>query len=604
MKNKILFLLISWFISLNYSNAQNIQLDSLDLFVNQLIEDFDVPGLSIGIVQNDSIIYLKGYGTREIRTDNRVDENTLFAIGSISKSFTALTLGILVDEGKIKWDDKVVSYLPYFELYDPYVTANFTIRDLLTHRSGLKDVSGGTLWYHSDLSRVDIIKNFKYLEPVSGFREKPAYQNIMYMAAGEIVREVTGQEWDSFLKERVFNKLGMSNSTSISSVRESNKNLAQPHIWNESYDKESIEQEKMDNLAAAGSIYSSANEMNNYMRLLLNDGVFEQDTIVNEEVINEIFTPQIIYPIGNPPFGNEFSSYGFGWWLTPIDGHKVIEHSGGVDGMSANLFMVKDLNIGVVILSNSSKEPATFLLKAKLMEMIFEDTSFDIYERVKVIRTKRLHGYKNASNLKVRIDDTQPSLDAALYTGVYSDKMYGKITIKQLKENELEISFTHSSVFKGKLKHWHFDTYQIDWYDIRVPNGYLTFNFNSDREIIGFDIDQDNLLDVDFGELTIKRLKEDNAMKPIVIEDKILQSYVGNYELSPDIIIAITKTGSQLKTQLTGQSEILIFATSNNAFKLQNIEAQLIFNSNDDGKIESLTLLQGGQQIVCNRMKE
>ena len=604
MKNKILFLLISWFISLNYSNAQNIQLDSLDLFVNQLIEDFDVPGLSIGIVQNDSIIYLKGYGTREIRTDNRVDENTLFAIGSISKSFTALTLGILVDEGKIKWDDKVVSYLPYFELYDPYVTANFTIRDLLTHRSGLKDVSGGTLWYHSDLSRVDIIKNFKYLEPVSGFREKPAYQNIMYMAAGEIVREVTGQEWDSFLKERVFNKLGMSNSTSISSVRESNKNLAQPHIWNESYDKESIEQEKMDNLAAAGSIYSSANEMNNYMRLLLNDGVFEQDTIVSEEVINEIFTPQIIYPISNPPFGNEFSSYGFGWWLTPIDGHKVIEHSGGVDGMSANLFMVKDLNIGVVILSNSSKEPATFLLKAKLMEMIFEDTSFDIYERVKVIRTKRLHGYKNASNLKVRIDDTQPSLDAALYTGVYSDKMYGKITIKQLKENELEISFTHSSVFKGKLKHWHFDTYQIDWYDIRVPNGYLTFNFNSDREIIGFDIDQDNLLDVDFGELTIKRLKEDNAMKPIVIEDKILQSYVGNYELSPDIIIAITKTGSQLKTQLTGQSEILIFATSNNAFKLQNIEAQLIFNSNDDGKIESLTLLQGGQQIVCNRMKE
>lgn len=604
MKNKILFLLISWFISLNYSNAQNIQLDSLDLFVNQLIEDFDVPGLSIGIVQNDSIIYLKGYGTREIRTDNRVDENTLFAIGSISKSFTALTLGILVDEGKIKWDDKVVSYLPYFELYDPYVTANFTIRDLLTHRSGLKDVSGGTLWYHSDLSRVDIIKNFKYLEPVSGFREKPAYQNIMYMAAGEIVREVTGQEWDNFLKERVFNKLGMSNSTSISSVRESNKNLALPHIWNESYDKESIEQEKMDNLAAAGSIYSSANEMNIYMRLLLNDGVFEQDTIVSEEVINEIFTPQILYPIRNPPFGNEFSSYGFGWWLTPIDGHKVIEHSGGVDGMSANLVMIKDMNLGFVILTNEAEEPATFLLSAKLMEMIFQDTSFDMYNRVKVIRGKRLDGYKNAPSQKKRIDDTQPSLGTEFYAGVYSDKMYGKINIKQLNEKELEIEFTHSPVFKGKLKHWHFDTYQIDWYDIRVPNGYLTFNFNSDREIVGFDIDQDNLLDVDFSELTIKRLKEDNAMEPVEVDDKILQSYVGNYELSPDIIIAITKTGSQLKTQLTGQSEILIFATSNNAFKLQDIEAQLIFNTNDDGKIESLTLLQGGQQIVCNRMKE
>jgi len=604
MKNKILFLLISCFISLNHSTAQNIKLDSLDSFINQLIEDFDVPGLSIGIVQNDSIIYLKGYGTREIRTDNNVDENTLFAIGSISKSFTALTLGILVDEGKIKWDDKVVSYLPFFELYDPYVTANFTIRDLLTHRSGLKDVSGGTLWYHSDLSRIDIIKNFKHLEPVSGFRDKPAYQNIMYMAAGEIVRKVTGQEWDSFLKERVFNKLGMSNSTSISSVRESSKNLAQPHIWNENYDKVSIKQEKMDNLAAAGSIYSTANEMNNYMRLLLNDGVFEQNTIVSKEVLNEIFTPQTLYPIRNPPFGNEFSSYGFGWWLTPIDGHKVIEHSGGIDGMSANLFMVKDLNIGVVILTNSSKEPSTFLLSAKLMEMIFIDDSFDIYDRVKSNRNKRLDSNKNTPNQKKKVDDTKPSLNSEFYAGVYSDEMYGKINIKQFNEKELEIEFSHSPIFKGKLKHWHFDTYQIDWHDIRVPNGYLTFNFNSDREIIGFDIDQDNLLDVDFGELTIKRLKEDNPLKPVMVNNKTLKSYVGKYELSTDLIITITKTGNQLKAQLTGQSEILISPTSNNVFKLKDVEAQLTFNSDDKGKVESLTLLQGGQQMVCNRMKE
>lgn len=604
MKNKILFLVLSCFITLNYSSAQNIQVDSLDIFINQLIKDFDVPGLSIGIVKDNSVIYSKGFGTKEIKTDNAVNKNTLFAIGSISKSFTALSLGILVDEGKINWDDKVVNYLPYFEMYDPYVTANFTIRDLLTHRSGLKDVSGGTLWYHSDLSRIDIIKNFKHLEPVSGFRDKPAYQNIMYMAAGEIVRKVAGQEWDSFLKERVFNKLKMSNSTSISSVRESSKNLAQPHIWNENYDKVSIKQEKMDNLAAAGSIYSTANEMNNYMRLLLNDGVFEQNTIVSKEVLNEIFTPQTLYPIRNPPFGNEFSSYGFGWWLTPIDGHKVIEHSGGVDGMSANLFMVKDLNIGVVILTNSSNEPSTFLLSAKIMEMIFNDDSFDIYDSVKSNRNKRLDSNKNTPVEKKKIKDTRPSLATELYAGVYRDKMYGKINIKQLSEKELEIEFSHSTIFKGKLKHWHFDTYQIDWHDIRVPNGYLTFNFNSDREIIGFDIDQDNLLDVDFDELNIKRLKEDNPLKPVMVNNKTLQSYVGKYQLSTDLIITIAKTGNQLKVQLTGQSEILIFPTTNNVFKLKDVEAQLTFNSDDKGKVESLTLLQGGQQMICNRMKK
>lgn len=604
MKNKILFLVLSCFITLNYSSAQNIQVDSLDIFINQLIKDFDVPGLSIGIVKDNSVIYSKGFGTKEIKTDNAVNKNTLFAIGSISKSFTALSLGILVDEGKINWDDKVVNYLPYFEMYDPYVTANFTIRDLLTHRSGLKDVSGGTLWYHSDLSRIDIIKNFKHLEPVSGFRDKPAYQNIMYMAAGEIVRKVAGQEWDSFLKERVLNKLKMSNSTSISSVRESSKNLAQPHIWNENYDKVSIKQEKMDNLAAAGSIYSTANEMNNYMRLLLNDGVFEQNTIVSKEVLNEIFTPQTLYPIRNPPFGNEFSSYGFGWWLTPIDGHKVIEHSGGVDGMSANLFMVKDLNIGVVILTNSSNEPSTFLLSAKIMEMIFNDDSFDIYDSVKSNRNKRLDSNKNTPVEKKKIKDTRPSLATELYAGVYRDKMYGKINIKQLSEKELEIEFSHSTIFKGKLKHWHFDTYQIDWHDIRVPNGYLTFNFNSDREIIGFDIDQDNLLDVDFDELNIKRLKEDNPLKPVMVNNKTLQSYVGKYQLSTDLIITIAKTGNQLKVQLTGQSEILIFPTTNNVFKLKDVEAQLTFNSDDKGKVESLTLLQGGQQMICNRMKK
>ncbi len=170
MKHKFLFFSIIGSLLVSNSFSQKIQLDSLDLQIHQLIKDFDIPGLSIGVVRNDSIIFSKRYGNLEIHKERKVDENTIFGIGSISKSFTALTLGILVDEGKIDWDDKVKKYLPYFELYSPYVTDNFTIRDLLTHRSGLKDVSGGTLWYHSDYSREEIIKRLKYLEPVSGFR--------------------------------------------------------------------------------------------------------------------------------------------------------------------------------------------------------------------------------------------------------------------------------------------------------------------------------------------------------------------------------------------------------------------------------------------------
>lgn len=505
MKIKKLFFLISWFIFSNDLDAQKIAFDSLDIYLEQLIVDFELVGLSIGIVQNDTVVYSKGFGLRETGKSQKVNDQTAFGIGSISKSFTALTLGLLVDRGKIKWDDRVKKYLPYFELYDSYVSDNFTIRDLLTHKSGLKEVSGGTLWYHSDYSRVEIIKRLKYLEPVSGFREKPAYQNVMFVVASEIVKEVSGMTWDEFLKSRVFEKLEMKNSTSLSIDREANPNLAQPHIWDKNFKKVAIKQENGDNLGPGGFIYSSAKDMNSYMRLLLNDGVFMNDTIVSKGVVDEIFKPQTLFQISGPPFGNEFSSYGFGWWLTPWKGHKIIAHSGGIDGMSAQLFMIKDMDIGVVILCNDSKEPASFLIKAKLFELIFNDKTFDIYERGKDYRKRRIKKMKESAENETRPENSNPSLPLEKYTGVYNDKMYGDINLSLTNNEELELSFSHTPLFKGRLIHWQFDTFKIDWYDIRVPDGFITFNFNSKRKILGFSIDQENLLDVDFGEIEIRK---------------------------------------------------------------------------------------------------
>lgn len=507
MKIKTFFFTIIGLLLFSNSYSQQIQLDSLDLQIHQLINDFDIPGLSIGIVRNDSIIFSKGYGNLEIHKERNVDENTIFGIGSISKSFTALTLGILVDEGKINWDDKVKDYLPYFELYAPYVSENFTIRDLLTHRSGLKDVSGGTLWYHSDYSREDVIKRLKYLEPISGFRDKPAYQNVTYVVASEIVKTVSGMSWDNFVKIRVFDKLKMNNTTSVSTERESKSNLAQPHIWNDNYVKVAIKQEIGDNLAPAGFIYSSSNDMSNYLRLLLNNGAIGKDTIVSPKIINEIFKPQIIFPFTGAPFNNEFTSYGFGWWLTPKNGHKIIEHSGGIDGMSANLVMIKDMNLGFVVLTNEAEEPATFLLTAKLLEKVLNDKSYDIYSRGLDYRNQNLKEQKESPVQISKTTKTKPSLELQKYAGTYSDKMYGDIFINYTGKGRLEISFSHSPVFTGTLEHWHFDTFKIVWNDIRVPDGFLTFNFNSKREILGFSIDQENLLDVDFGELNILKNK-------------------------------------------------------------------------------------------------
>lgn len=507
MKIRISLSTVVGLILFSNSYSQQIQVDSLDLQIHQLIKDFEIPGLSIGIVRNDSIVFSKGYGNLEIHKERKVDENTIFGIGSITKSFTALTLGILVDEGKINWDDKVKDYLPYFELYAPYVSDNFTIRDLLVHRSGLKDVSGGILWYHSDYSREEVIKRLKYLEPVSGFREKPAYQNVMYVVASEIVKTVSGMSWDNFVKTRVFDKLKMNNTTSISAERESNGNLAHPHIWNEKYEKVTITQEIGDNMAPAGFIYSSSNDMSNYVRLLLNSGAIGKDTIVSPKIINEIFKPQIIYPFTGAPFNNEFTSYGFGWWLTPKNGHKIIEHSGGIDGMSANLVMIRDMNFGFVILTNEAEEPATFLLTAKILEKVLNDKSYDIYSMVLDNRNQKLKKEKELPSRISKTPKTNPSLAITKYAGKYNDKMYGDILINYTDKGILEISFSHSPIFRGKLEHWHFDTFNIDWNDIRVPDGFLTFNFNSKGEITGFSIDQENLLDVDFRELKILKIK-------------------------------------------------------------------------------------------------
>lgn len=515
MKAKTKFLATALFLlSFTTAQSQEINVKELDLYAQKLIKDFDIPGFAFGVVRNDSILFIKGYGAREVNKPLPVNANTTFGIGSISKSFTALTLGILVDQGKINWDDRVKNYLPYFELYNPYVTENFTIRDLLTHRSGLKEVSGGTLWYHSDLSRKDVIKGLKYLKPNSGFRERPAYQNVMFLVASEIVKEVSGMSWDEFLKINIFDKVQMKNSTSASTEREANSNLALPHFLNENFDEIVVEQEKGDNIAPAASIYSSAQDMVNYMRLLLNDGVFEKDTIIRKTVLDEIFRPQILFRSLSAPMHNQFTSYGLGWFITPHNHYRIIDHSGGIDGMTANLIMIKELNTGIVALTNCEEIP-THLLTWKLLEQVFNDKSFDVYQENIESRNDQkafVKEYKK-NREKTRIPNTKPSLTLEAYAGTYNDKMYGDIYINLKKEN-LEISFSHTPLFKGKLMHWHYDTFLVDWDDARVPDGFLTFNFNARREITGFTLDQANLLDVDFTELEIKK-KPDGAPEKV-----------------------------------------------------------------------------------------
>jgi CubicO group peptidase (beta-lactamase class C family) len=488
------------------ANAQS-QSDTIDRYLQHVQEKFDAPGCALAVVENGEIVYSNGFGTRTIGKNEKIDGNTMFAIGSISKSITVASLAILVDEGKVNWDDKVITYLPYFKLYDPYVTAHFSIRDLLTHQSGLPSTSGGTLWYHSDRSRREVVEGLQYLKPSDEYRGKPAYQNVMFLVVALIVEEVSGQNWDEFVKERIFEPVGMKNTVTLQKQRRLSDNITTPHVRDNEANYIAIEQEKMDNLGPAGSIYSSSNDMANYMLFVLGHGIYKGDTIISPEVFEEILKPQKHFVISESR-QNEFTSYGLGWWLTPKRNYKVIEHSGGVDGAGANLMMVDDTKFGFIVMMNCSGNILTSVVTNELMGNYLNDeghmnnskwlhANSDIIDSLVITRHQEF--------LNSQIQGTSSSLDEEEYCGTYNDVMYGDVIV-EMKKGKMQMIFTHTDLFSGTLTHWHYNTFRLGDRDPRIKDALITFKFNSSGDVIGFEIDQPRLLDVDFDEVNFEKV--------------------------------------------------------------------------------------------------
>ncbi|WP_158501833.1 serine hydrolase [Vitiosangium sp. GDMCC 1.1324] len=496
--------------------GQAAPLKGLDTYANGAIHDWNVPGLAITVVKDGKVVLSKGYGVRKVGEPAPVDEHTLFAIGSISKSFTAMALGMLVDEGKLSWDDPVSRYLPYLQLYDPYVTRELTIRDLLTHRSGLPDVSGGILWYGSDYNREEVLKRIVHIKPVSSFRSTFAYQNVMYMAAGEVVHAVSGKSWDDFIRERIFTPLGMDESNSLYRDLQKSKNLAMPHVRLEGKSV-AIEYRDSDNIGPAGSIVSSVNDMARYMQLLLAEGTSQGKKLYSDKVARELFTPQMLVP--NPPsprpelksLDARFRAYGFGWFLRDYRGRKIISHTGGMDGMAAVVILVPEENLGITVLSH--QDGGIFNAMAyRILDAYLGAPPTDWARIALKFRTEGEQKEKEAEAAQVaaRTQGTKPSLELGRYAGKYRDRMYGDLSIAN-ENGRLVLRFSHSPAFTADLEHWQYDTFRTHWRDpMGFPQGFMTFSFDSGGKIRGFTFDQPKLLDVNFDELAVERVPEPN----------------------------------------------------------------------------------------------
>lgn len=534
-------LLLSIAFSLAYVSVEGQQqfikdpIRHIDKMANDAIVQFNVPGMALAIIQDDEILLSKGYGVRSATTQEPVTDSTLFAIASNSKAFTSAALAMLVDRGMISWEDKVRKYLPYFTLYSPYVSDEFTVRDLLCHRSGLDTFSGDLIWYGTTHSREEVVKRARFLAPSFGFREQYGYSNIMYLAAGLVVEQVSGMTWDQFIEANFFQPLGMTQSNT--SVRDYNtvkgnvqspksKNIASPH--NEVNGKNvAIDYVNWDNIGPAGSINASVAEISNWIRLQLGKGTWKGRTYWKEQRAWEMWENNTPKPVSRWQRENmptrHFNGYGLGWELMEYRGHKIVSHGGGYDGMISKTVLVPEINLGFVILTNninSVPSALTFeILDAFLMRADQKGKRTEgkkdwmgIFKGFKEEELKNARESIQADSA-ARVKNTRMSLALAAYCGVYTSEMYGDVLIT-IDDNPaspyggLKIDFAPTALFKGQLTHWHYDTFELTWStQMMLPKGKATFVLNSEGKPVELKVLVDNP-DFDFTELVLLRKQD------------------------------------------------------------------------------------------------
>ncbi|GLC24949.1 serine hydrolase [Roseisolibacter agri] len=430
-------------------------------YVEQALKTWKVPGTGIAIVRNDSVVFARGFGVRELGRPAPVTERTLFAIGSSSKAFTAAAVAMLVDEKKVSLDAPAATYLPGLQLADPYATRELTVRDLLSHRSGL--ARGELAWYGSGFDRDEIVRRVRYLQPSWSFRSQFGYQNIMYIAAGQVVAHVANTTWDDFVKSRIFGPLGMTSSSTSTKALDPQMELATPHATVNDTVRPVGAWRNIDNAGPAGSINSHVVDMAQWLRLQLGRGSYGGRQLISARMIEEMHTPHTVIRLDsaarvlNPD--THLQAYGLGWFLQDYRGKLVVQHGGNVDGFTALVAMMPEEKLGVVILTNMNGTGLPTALMNKLFDLHLKaparDWSGDLYARTLAAQARAKTAQQRLEASRVR--DTKPSLPLAAYAGTYADSLYGDIVVR---EQNGKLSMTFGPIWRGELEHWHFDTFR------------------------------------------------------------------------------------------------------------------------------------------------
>lgn len=450
----------------------------IDAYVARVLATFHTPGAAIAIVRDGRMVFAKGYGVRRLGSPEPVDERTVFQVASNTKAFTAAALAMLVDSGRIRWDDRVVDRLPGFAMSDPYVSREMRVWDLLVHNSGLPLGGGDLLWFHADYPRREIVRRLRFVPLATSFRSAYAYDNVLYIAAGELVGAVTGRPWDEFVRERIFVPLGMTGTGTTDSARTAALNIAAPHGMVDGR-LQVVNVDSADNIGAAGGIHSSVVDMAQWIRVQLDSGRIEGDRrLWSARRTTEMWHGRTVL---NPPGGANLAAYALGWNVYDQQGLKIVTHTGGLAGMISRVLLIPGRRTGFVILTNAESAAMTALtlyLRAFYTGAPAADHIAQLTAPGAVFDERAWEAKLDSQHVR----GTAPSLPLARYAGRYTDPWYGDVGMSE-EGGHLVIRFSHSPTYTADLEHWHHDVFRARFRVRSIPDAWVYFALRPDGSI-------------------------------------------------------------------------------------------------------------------------
>ncbi len=489
-------------------------LDKISALTDSLRKVWKVPGIGLGIVKDDKVIFAEGFGQRSVKDNLPVTAQTIFAIGSCTKAFTTAAMGLLVDDGKLEWDKPVKQYMPTFKMFDDFATERMTATDLITHRSGLP--RHDFMWYNSSFTRKDIFDRLQYLEPNKDFRTEWQYQNIMFMTAGYLLEQISATTWENFVRTRIFEPVGMKSSNF--SVDESQKAADFAFPYREKKDTvKVIPFRNITTAGPAGSVNSNITDMLGWVRLQLNDGKVGDKQIIKPSTMENIHAPHMAMP--QSPLNKEIlnAAYALGWMTEAYRGHQLIEHGGNIDGFSAEVAMLPDDHIGIVVLTNLDATPCPGIISRSVADAMLGLDPIDWSGRIKTqMDAAKANLEKAPKNDTGRKPNTKPSHPLADYVGEFENPGYGIVTVK-LNGKTLEATYNQIT---AQLEHWHYDVFRANNEEFADLKLFVNFEGNTTGDIDRLTMPL---------EMTVKEIVFTRTASSALRDPKYLKQFIGDY---------------------------------------------------------------------------